>query len=202
MDELQEMREQLAALKEKLNKQEVVNDRLIRDILSQKMKVVNKNGWLSGFASLFVITAGNYIFYMQGLSNWFLLGTTLMMIFCCAATWISHSWVKPQDIAHGNLLNVAKQVRRLRKVYVNWKYIAIPMVVVWATWMVLEYLNILGDKTTAITIIISALIGGVLGGMIGFKQNNKVINELDEMVHHIEEMSELDEEDKAEKGDL
>ena len=76
------------------------------------------------------------------------------------------------------------------------------MVVVWATWMVLEYLNILGDKTTAITIIIGALIGGVLGGMIGFKQNNKVINELDEMVHHIEEMSELDEEDKAEKGDL
>ena len=202
MDELQEMREQMAALKEKLNKQEVVNDRLIRDILSQKMKVVNKNGWLSGFASLFVITAGNYIFYMQGVSNWFLLGTTLMMIFCCAATWISHSWVKPQDIAHGNLLNVAKQVRRLRKVYVNWKYIAIPMVVVWATWMVLEYLNILGDKTTAITIIIGALIGGVLGGMIGFKQNNKVINELDEMVHHIEEMSELDEEDKAEKGEL
>ena len=39
MDELQEMREQLAALKEKMNTQEVVNDRLIRDILIQKKKV-------------------------------------------------------------------------------------------------------------------------------------------------------------------
>jgi predicted component of type VI protein secretion system len=39
MDELQEMREQLAALKEKMNAQEMVNDRLIRDILIKKKKV-------------------------------------------------------------------------------------------------------------------------------------------------------------------
>jgi hypothetical protein len=43
MDELQEMREQMAVLKEKLNKQEVVNDRLIRDVLIKKKKSVDKN---------------------------------------------------------------------------------------------------------------------------------------------------------------
>ena len=73
MDELQEMREQLAALKEKLNKQEVVNDRLIRDVLNQKMKVINKNGWFSSIAGLFVITFGNFILCMNCkicVSNW------------------------------------------------------------------------------------------------------------------------------------
>ena len=47
MDELQEMREQLAALKEKLNKQEVVNDRLIRDMIAQKLRKTRQSEWMA-----------------------------------------------------------------------------------------------------------------------------------------------------------
>ena len=36
MDELQEMREQLAALKEKLNKQEIVNEKNLRKLMFRK----------------------------------------------------------------------------------------------------------------------------------------------------------------------
>ena len=152
MDELQEMREQMAALKEKLNKQEVVNDRLIRDVLSQKMKVINKNGWISGLCGLFVITFGNFMFYQMGLSTWFLIGTAAMMIFCVATTWISHSWINSNEIANGDLLQVAKQAQRLQRVYKNWKYIALPMILVWATWLGLEYAAEVKD-TTMVTMI-------------------------------------------------
>ena len=201
MDELQEMREQMAALKEKLNKQEVVNDRLIRDVLSQKMKTINKNGWLSSLSGLFVITFGNYLFYQMGLSTWFLLGTTVMMIFCAAVTWISHSWVNSNEIANGDLLRVVKQAQRLQRVYKNWKYIALPMVLVWATWLGLEYAAEVKDTAMVISMMSGGIIGGLVGGIIGFKQNKKVINELDEMIRHIDEMSDLDEEnDKEEKG--
>jgi hypothetical protein len=192
MDELQEMREQLAALKEKLNKQEVVNDRLIRDVLSQKMKVINKNGWISGICGLFVITFGNYLFYQMGLSTWFLLGTTVMMIFCAAVTWISHSWVNSNEIANGDLLRVVKQAQRLQRVYKNWKYIALPMILVWATWLGLEYAAEVKDTAMVISMMSGGVIGGLVGGIIGFKQNKKVINELDEMIRHIEEISDLD----------
>jgi uncharacterized membrane protein len=201
MDELQEMREQMAALKEKLNKQEVVNERLIRDVLSQKMKVINKNGWISGICGLFVITFGNYLFYQMGLSTWFLLGTTVMMIFCAAVTWISHSWVNSNEIANGDLLRVVKQAQRLQRVYKNWKYIALPMILVWATWLGLEYAAEVKDTAMVISMMSGGVIGGLVGGIIGFKQNKKVINELDEMIRHIEEISDLDEEnDKEKKG--
>ena len=36
MDELQEMREQMAALKEKLNKQEIVNEKNLRKLMFRK----------------------------------------------------------------------------------------------------------------------------------------------------------------------
>ena len=192
MDELQEMREQMAALKEKLNKQEVVNERLIRDVLSQKMKVINKNGWISGLCGLFVITFGNFVFYQMGLSTWFLIGTAAMMIFCVATTWISHSWINSNEIANGDLLQVAKQAQRLQRVYKNWKYIALPMILVWATWLGLEYAAEVKDTTMVIGMMSGGVIGGLVGGIIGFRQNKKVINELDEMIRHIEEISDLD----------
>ena len=192
MDELQEMREQLAALKEKLNKQEVVNDRLIRDVLNQKMKVINKNGWFSSIASLFVITFGNFIFYQMGLSTWFLIGTTVMMIFCVAVTWISHSWVNSNEIANGDLLRVAKQAYRLQKAYKNWKYIALPMILAWGVWLGLEYTAIVQDTTIVLVTMSGGVVGGLIGGIIGFRQNKKVINELDEMIRYIKEISDLD----------
>ena len=193
MEELQEMREQLAALKEKLDQQEVVNDRLIRSVLIQKMKVVNQRGWISGIAALFVITFGNWMFCQMGLSVGFLVGTTIMMIICCAATWISHGWVKSDNIATGDLLTVAKQVRRLRKVYVNWKYIAVPMIVVWFSWFSLEFYHVIQDHIATLATLSGGLIGGIVGGLIGFKQNKKVVRELDEMLRQIYDISELDE---------
>ena len=192
MDELQEMREQLAALKEKLNKQEVINDRLLRDVLIKKMKVINKNGWISGLCGLFVITFGNFMFYQMGLSTWFLIGTAAMMIFCVATTWISHSWINSNEIVNGDLLRVAKQAQRLQRVYKNWKYIALPMILVWATWLGLEYAAEVKDTAMVISMMFGGVIGGLVGGIIGFKQNKKVINELDEMIRHIEEISDLD----------
>ena len=201
MDELQEMREQMAALKEKLNKQEVVNDRLIRDVLSQKMKVINKNGWISGLCGLFVITFGNFVFYQMGLSTWFLIGTAAMMILCVAVTWISHSWVNSNEIANGDLLRVAKQAYRLQKEYKNWKYIALPMILAWGVWLGLEYTAIVQDTTIVLVTMSGGVVGGLIGGIIGFRQNKKVINELDEMIRYIKEISDLDEEnDKEEKG--
>lgn len=201
MDELQEMREQMAALKEKLNKQEVVNERLIRDVLSQKMKVINKNGWISGICGLFVITFGNFMFYQMGLSTYFLIGTTVMMLFCIATTWISHSWVNSNEIANGDLLRVAKQAYRLQKEYKNWKYIALPMILAWGVWLGLEYAAEVKDTTIVLVTMSGGVVGGLIGGIIGFRQNKKVINELDEMIRYIKEISDLDEEnDKEEKG--
>ena len=199
MDELQEMREQLAALKEKMNAQEVVNNRLIRDVLSQKMKIINKNGWLSRLSGLFVITFGNFVFYQMGLSTWFLIGTTAMMIFCVVVTWISHSWVNSKEIANGDLLRVAKQAYRLQKVYKNWKYIALPMILVWVIWLGLEYAAEVKDTAMVIGMMSGSIIGGLIGGIIGFRQNKKVINELDEMIRYVKEMSELDEENDKEE---
>ena len=194
MDELQEMREQLAALKEKLNKQEMVNDRLIRDILIKKKKNVDKNIWIVGICGLFTVTIGNWTFSDLGVSTWFLIGTTVLMLASFLLTIIPHNWVKKADIQSGNLLVAAKQARRLRKLYKDLEIIGIVLAVIWLAWLFVEFSAVIENKQMLYILVGAAAIGGIIGGIIGLVLSRKTIHTLDEMIQEIEEMSELDEE--------
>ena len=194
MDELQEMREQLAALKKQLNKQEVINDRQIRDILSHKKKSVDKNIWFAGVCGLITITLGNGTWYLWGVSTWFLIGTTLFMLACFLATVIPHMWVKKEEIQVGNLLAVAKQTRRLRKWYKEWEIIGIMLSIIWVGWLFAELTSAVDNKQLLYTLIGSCMFGGIIGGIIGLRVSRKTINTLDEMIREIDNKSDLDEE--------
>ena len=194
MDELQEMREQLAALKEKLNKQEMVNDRLIRDILIKKKKNVDKNIWIVGICGLFTVTIGNWTFSDLGVSTWFLIGTTVLMLAGFLLTIIPHNWVKKADIQSGNLLVAAKQARRLRKLYKDWEVIGIVLAVIWLAWLFVEFSAVIENKQMLYILVGAAAIGGIIGGIIGLVLSRQTIHTLDEMIQEIEEMFELDEE--------
>ena len=199
MDELQEMREQMAALKEKLNKQEVVNDRQIRNMLSHKKKSVDKNIWLVGICGLFAATIGNWVFSNLGVSTWFLIGTTVLMLASFLLTIIPHNWVKKADIQSGNLLVAAKQARRLRKLYKDWEIISIILVIIWAAWLFIEFTAAIEDKQMLYSLIGASAIGGIIGGIVGLRVSRKTINTLDEMIQDIETTSDLDGEEKVEE---
>ena len=192
MDELQEMRKQMAALKEKLNKQEVVNDRLIRDVLIKKKKSVDKNIWVVGLSCLFTITIGNLAFSYWGVSSWFLIGTTMLMLVCFLMTLIPHNWVKKADIQSGNLLVAAKQVRRLRKLYKDWEIIGIVLAVIWLAWLFIEFSATIENKQMLHVLIGASVVGGTIGGIIGLKISRKVMHTLDEMIQEIDQMSDTD----------
>ena len=194
MDELQEMREQLASLKEKMNAQEMVNDRLIRDILIKKKKSVDKNIWIVGICGLFTATIGNWTFSDLGVSTWFLIGTTVLMLVSFLLTIIPHNWVKKADIQSGNLLVAAKQARRLRKLYKDLEIIGIVLAVIWLAWLFIEFSAAIENKQMLYILVGAAAIGGIIGGIIGLVLSRKTIHTLDEMIQEIEEMSELDEE--------
>jgi hypothetical protein len=199
MDELQEMREQMAALKEKLNKQEVVNDRLIRDVLIKKKKSVDKNIWFVGVCGLFTITVGNWTFFDLGVSTWFLIGTTVLMLAGFLLTIIPHNWVKKADIQSGNLLVAAKQARRLRKLYKDWEIIGIVLSIIWVGWLFAELASAVDDKQLLYGLIGGCIFGGIIGGIVGLRVSRKTINTLDEMIQDIETTSNLDGEEKVEE---
>ena len=87
----------------------------------------------------------------------------------------------------GDLLTVAKQVKRLRKWYKDWYYVGIPLVVLWLIWFGVElYFAFNRDLFMLLTTVIGALVGGTIGGIIGHRMNKRLIHEMDDLIDEIE----------------
>ena len=117
MDELQEMREQLAALKEKLNKQEIVSEQLILQIVGKKLKREIIAAWMISTMMAGLIIAS----WILSLTNsaqmeWEHLIYDVVMTVLMLITIIKPlSMIKLKDIRAGKLLDVAKQMKRAQE---------------------------------------------------------------------------------------
>ena len=76
MNEIEEMRQQMNILKEKLTKQEIINDSLIRSSISQKMNNVKNLRWVKRAIIVFGIFYCPWVIYkLLEMPLWFALVT-------------------------------------------------------------------------------------------------------------------------------
>lgn len=191
--ELETMRAQIALLKDKLDKETIVSEKLLRDTMRHKARNINANAWVSVAASIFVIFWALFYLPGEGFSWWFSGATILMMLVCDFFTWKYHKDVNAKTMS-GDLLTVAKVMKQLRDNYKKWLKYSIAMIAVWFVWLSIECWIQLNDWKLATIIIVTSLIGGGIGGFIGLKMHNSVIRNAEEIISQIEENEENDEE--------
>ena len=189
--ELETMRAQIALLKEKLDKETIVSEKLLRDTMRHKARTINANAWISVGASVFVIVWALTVVPSMGFSWWFAAATILMMLVCDFFTWKYHKDVNSKTMS-GDLLTVAKVMKQLRDNYRKWLKYAIAMIVVWFSWLVVEYCIQLNNWKLAVFMVLILLIGGGIGGFIGLKMHNAVIRNAEEIINQIEEGEETE----------
>lgn len=184
--ELEEMRAQMALLKEKIDKEVIVNDNLMRQAMKHNVRFLNGQAWIGVVAALAVMLVMPEIAQAYCLSGWFLAYTELTMLVCMFFTWFYHRGVST-DMMNGNLIDVAKRMRKMKKDYCNWKYVGYPMMVIWLGWFVTEVLvKMPGNRTMVMSLVTGLIVGTVVGGIIGTKMQKKTISSIDEIVNQIE----------------
>lgn len=191
--ELETMRAQIALLKDKLDKETIVSEKLLRDTMRHKARTINNNAWISVVASIFVIFWALTFLPSEGFSWWFTGATILMMLVCDFFTWKYHKDVNAKTMS-GDLLTVAKVMKQLRDNYKKWLKYSIAIIVVWFVWFAVEYCIQLSDWRVAVIMIIALLIGLAIGGFIGLKMHNAVIRNAEEIISQIEEGEDIVEE--------
>ena len=190
INEILEMREQLATLKKQLDTQEIINDRLLKAAMSGKRSRINGQAIWIGVICLIMMPLGYLNFQRIGHSTAFCVATSALFFICFVAMFLSHYRLRKRDIYSGDLVTVYTEVARMRKIYKSWHYWSIPMLIVWFGWMEYEiYINLANEDIYAlIGVSIGGIVGGIIGGIIGLRIHKQTLRTAEDLLRQIEEL--------------
>ena len=189
--ELNNMRQQMETLKKKLEKQEIVNDRIIRQSMKKTASSISVRYHFIMALGLLMVPYMYFVFYEHfGLSLAFSIASGIFMLVCTAATYYNSLNLSNSNMMHGNLLDVRRRMARAKKFDANWLFFGIPAIIVWLGWLGYEFYQ--KDGETALAMIIGAVVGGVIGAIIGFSMHFKTQRQYQEIIDQIEEMEDME----------
>ena len=184
--ELNEMKEQISLLRRKLEKETIVNEKLIRSSMRDKLKAVKRRSYILCAVAIGVCPLwASPIFDFH--SIWFK-GVTIAFLFIAVAYEIyCNQLLSTQNYVNGNLIDEARKLNRYKQLSRQWHWFSIPFLFIWLSWFVYEATSV-GDFH-ANNILIGGLIGGVIGGTIGLTIYRKGQNAVSEVIEQIEELT-------------
>lgn len=186
---LEEMRNQIAILKNKLNKQEIVSERLLAETMKKKVNTINSVERFSIICAVFCIVAYPVLRYYIGFSWTFVIVTCLMMVFCISATRYIHHPLHDAKLMTSDVATVARVMARFKRQYDNWlRYVTPSLLTPWLLWASYEYTELMGLEGTARYFTpLPLLVGATIGGFIGYRQHCKAVKTAEEIIHQLEE---------------
>lgn len=187
--ELEEMRQQMAILKNKLESQTIVNDRLLRGAMKERLNWINRTYiWQIVFTLLFAVPYCWWAFRFIGMSVEFTVVTMLFLLYgVCYTVWMGQP-LRDKLLMQGELLQVSETVARAKKRDADWLLQGIPFLIIWVGWFAYEMYQKHGNFYH---LTISCLTGGLIGGVIGFSIHQKTQRKYREILERIEEMKEM-----------
>ncbi len=184
--ELDEMRQQMAILKDKLENQTIVNDRFIRRSIKRGVNTINRRYLVIGIIALAMIPYGYWAFVMiGGLSVALWLASCLMMLIVVGFMIYNSRDMRDNALMNGNLLDVKRKVTQAQKRDANWLWFGIPMALAWGAWAVYEMSQKMGDNEY---IVPCCIVGVLVGALIGLKVHFKTQSRFSEIIEQIEDL--------------
>lgn len=188
-NELEQMRQEIISLREKLDHQIIINEEHVRRTMQDKVKNIKLQT-----AILAAIGIAGTVFCHWAISSYIGLSLALSVttdIFLIAAVVLS-VWstrkLHPRDMMNENLVKAGKEIAKMKKRGIVWKKIAFPFLAVWFTWVVIETVNA-GLDNDMVTGFLGGCGLGLLGGIVcGAIYDRKQTAKIDGLLKQIDEL--------------
>ena len=186
---LEEMRQQMTTLKNKLNQQEIVNDRLIRRSMRNEVSNINRRYNIIMAIGILMVPYGYWCFVkLVGLSVFFWIVTSIFMLICAGATFYNSRKISNPELMSHSLVEARKKVASAKKFESNWLLFGIPAVILWMGWFFYETYQIQGGDFYN-GFFLGGCIGGIIGAIIGIKIHLKTQRQYQDVIDQIEDLT-------------
>lgn len=183
---LREMQEQMQQLRDKLDNQKIVNERILKKSCSQ---TASRLRFKANLPILFAVAAMLMMPALRtyGVSMGFIIFTWVLMLVCIVATILTNRHIPQMD---RDLVTATQELTRFKKIHAEWIKFAIPMIIVWVGYLCWDlFRNGSGiDPMLRYGFLAGVVTGVILGGLLGFKIRRDQLNAADELLDQIEEL--------------
>lgn len=165
--ELQQLKEQFDILNNKLNQQQIVNERIIRTSVNSKVRSINRDGRAMVAIAVMgcvAVVADHY------LVNWSWPFTIVTIVFMLVAIYYNikmRRGINSEGALSSDLIDMRLRALRLRRMQNRWLWFGIPFLVVWIVWLVMETIKTVSNPEP---LLIGCGVGLVIGAIVGFRQ--------------------------------
>lgn len=184
---IEEMQAQIAVLKRKIERESIVNEKMVRNAVRKDYSVIRRHVIVEIFSSTFVILmAWTYFPLLMGFSYWFSVATTLMMLMAVAYTiWMTRN-VKMSNVMTLNLASAARVLKRLKRDYNRWFIVAVPVLIGWLAWFSYEIYRVCEDLKMFLATMSGMGIGLLVGGFIAWRMRKALFSACDDVIMQTE----------------
>jgi hypothetical protein len=188
-NEVDELREQLALFKHRLDQQEIINDRLMRRSMNARISIFTKTSVIADIVVLLMMPFVFWAFSKMSVSWYLTLILLLGVIVELAYNIICHRQIQRLFTEGNDLLTVRRGLLKFKKAERQAMLISLPLITLWALALCWQ-LGVFADNPTAsvAAIGIRVGIGFCIGTLIVFcgyfwemHRVNRSIREIDEL---------------------
>ena len=194
-NELELLRQQMNMLKEKLDAQEIINDKLFTKSMRKEMSWIKKYVYIQFALIPFVALIWVGVKFTLGLSWW---NYAYLMLLCVFFVYIDYvinvKALSNADYHKNNLIETARKLAKMKRQRSIQMIVEILLLIVWLIWTFFE-VNAAQSTATGIrqSLLQGGIIGGYIGGIIGIivafvifykmqRTNDRLIEQIDDMM--------------------
>lgn len=186
--EIMEMREQIATLRNKLEKEQIVTERLLKQAMKKRIGIIRRQAVKESVMACVCFVIFPFMHFVFNLSMTFV-ATTLLMVACSmAATWYFQRPINDKLLGE-DVDTVVRVMTKLKRQYQLWIISVTPIVMIpWVFWFWKEYttaMNVPEEVSYAMLGVI--IVSGCIGCAIGYSWDRKVIRSCNEIIAQLKE---------------
>lgn len=187
--ELQEMKQQYALLKRKLEKEVIVNERMIRRSMQTKANTLRRNAIIECAVCIALIPVYLWVIpQLMGVTLGSFVLASVLMVIAVIYNYYMHRHFDPAKFTTSSLLEMQKETIRFKKTYANWlKFFGLPFIIIFIVWFYYDAEKLFQGELLR-GILVGGAIGAIIGGIIGLIIRQKTLQNTDEILQHIEDL--------------
>ena len=194
MTELEQMREQMNAFKSRLDKQQIVNEQLVRNSMGSKMSWIKNFIWIEMALVPILLIIMAMFHASEGLSWWLFAFLAIGLIADVIGDYIINRMPKGQLLG-GDLVATSQLLMKMKKQRSKWFVAGAIFMSIWCVWFIIEIVMKLNKfcNEPNYNLVVGIMVGGlVIGALIGFfiawiilrkmqKTNNQIIEQINQI---------------------